>query len=104
MKNSLNAYLRPISEHSLDDLQSMTQFEKMLAIRSLRHYRSPLPFHEALEYEFNLMLVESYRNRQRRMISDGNIKIVKGNQEEQTNIIGRGKIASSANAGCALIG
>ena len=104
MKNSLNAYLRPISEHSLDDLQSMTQFEKMLAIRSLRHYRSPLPFHEALEYEFNLMLVESYRNRQRRMISDGNIKIVKGNQEEQTNIIVRGKIASSANAGCALIG
>lgn len=103
-KAILAAYKKPVPGYYVDDIQSMSQYEKMLAIRTLRQYRSPLPFHNILESQFHLMLVESYRNRRCRAISPDYIKITKENREEVTDIVVQGKIASAANAGCALIG
>ncbi len=103
-KEILSAYNKPVPGYYVDDIQSMSQYEKMLAIRTLRQYRSPLPFHDSLERQFHLMLVESYRNRRCRTLSPDCIKITKENREETTDIVVQGKIASAANACCALIG
>ncbi len=103
-RETLSDYKKPVTGYFVNDIQSMSLHEKMLAIRTLRQYRSPLPFHERLESEFHMILVESYRNRCPRAIHSSQVKITKGDQQTTTDMIVQGKIAASANAGCALIG
>lgn len=103
-REALSDYEKPVPGYYVDDIQSMSLHEKMLAIQSLRQYRSPLPFHIWFEAIFNMMLIESYRNRYCRTISPDCILITKEDREETTDIVVQGKIAAAANAGCALIG
>ena len=103
-ETSLSDYNKTVPGYHVDDIQTMSLYEKLLAVRTLRQYRSSLPFHDSLETQFHLMIVESYRNRRCRTISPDCLKITKENRDETTDIVVQGKIAAAANAGCALIG
>ena len=103
-RETLSDYKKIVPGYYVNDIQSLSLHEKLLAIQSLRQYRTPLPFHCWFEAKFHMMLVESYRNRRCRAISPDCIKITKENRETTSDMIVKGKIAAAANAGCSLIG
>lgn len=91
-----SAYNRDIGMFSEEDKKSMKLYEKMSAVSLLRQIRFPLPFHQTLEDEVYISLLNSYRNRH--SISE---KTLDGTSDV-TRLIGKDNTATSA--GFSLLG
>lgn len=95
-KEIFEAYNRDIGLLSEEEKASMKPYEKMAAVSLLRQVRFPLPFHQILEDEVYMALLNSYRNRTvvSAKAADGFTEITKT----------KGKDGSATNAGFSLLG
>ncbi len=91
-----SAYNRDIGLFSEEDKKNMKLYEKMSAVSLLRQIRFPLPFHQILEDEVYMALLNSYRNR--KMISEQSLDGTK----DVTRL--KGADNSATNAGFSLLG
>lgn len=95
-KEIFAAYNRDIGIVSEEDKRSMQMYEKLSAISLLRQMRMPLPFHQILEDQVYISLLESYRNREliTEMSADG----------VTMSYLLKGHDNAATNAGCSLLG
>ena len=94
------AYNQDIGIFSEEEKKDMKDYEKMAAVSLLRQLRFPLPFHQSLEDETYLALLNSYRCRKPVLYG-----IPTGNQESQTYAVKlQGEDASATCAGFSLLG
>lgn len=90
------AYNRDIGMFTEEDKQSMRLYEKMSAVSLLRQVRFPLPFHQTLEDEVYMSLLNSYRNRS---------QVIEKAQDGVTDIARlKGRDNTATSAGFSLLG
>lgn len=90
------AYNRDIGLFTEEDKQTMKPYEKMSAVSLIRQIRFPLPFHENLEEEVYMSLLNSYRNRS---------SVTEKAQDGVTDITRlKGRDNSATSAGFSLLG
>jgi len=99
-----HVYTKTLNDFDRAEIEKMTNLQKQVSVISLRKVRVVLPFHQILEQDFYLMLVQSYRSREKRVFDAGGISIVQNNTECDVEMSLRGNPSASANAGCTMLG
>lgn len=96
VKEIFEAYNREIIQFSEEDKKSMKLYEKFSAVSLLRQLRFPLPFHQVLEDETYMAILNSYRNR----------SLSIGKSADGLRDCGKliGKDGAATNAGFSLLG
>ncbi len=102
--NIIRAYSHAIPSYSYDKIKSMSTYDKMLQIGTLRTVRFPLPFHKSLEFEFYNALLTSYRSREQIKSKNDTSQYMTKDKRVSTNTILTGDSAAATNAGFSLIG
>ena len=95
-KEIFAAYNKEIGMFTEESKKEMKPYEKLSAISLIRQIRFPLPFHQSLEEEVYMSLLNSYRNRHQitEKSVDGTTEVVKL----------KGKDSSATSAGFSLLG
>ena len=96
-----DTYHRPILDYSWEQ-RKWPDFDRMKAIMQLRDVRFVLPFHMALEQEFGLALLNSYRHRNIHETYGALVTI--SDQKSNANYSSEKKLGAAINAGVALLG
>lgn len=98
------AYTRPMTGYRWEEQKNLPDFDKLSSIANLRKIRYELPFHAALEQEFYMSLLISYRERRLKLTKGKNVKITRNDREVYVNGTLMGNNASAANAGITMLG
>lgn len=97
----LTDYHKPILDYSMAQ-RSWPDYDRMKAIMQLRDLRFVLPFHMALEQEFGLALLNSYRHRSAR--ETYSMRVTMEDHESHTTYVSEKNLGAAINAGVALLG
>ena len=103
-KNIEYAYTKIIADYDYSKVASMSKFERMLRVGTLRNIRFPLPFHKNLEFDCYNALLTSYRARQQIYSENSKVTYTVVNNHHFSNCILTGDSGAATNSGFSLIG
>lgn len=100
----MNDYSKNLLIYDYETVKTLSKFEKLMQVSTLRQIRFPLSFHKNLEFAFYNALVTSYRSRNPLPTKLNNIEFMVNDQPDSTHCILCGDSGDSTNAGFSLIG